>query len=94
MVKTEQFQGYSGNCEKWRHKCADGRKRIADGKSNGGAAAASVDNDGEVQAVMEVEDAVMEIDDEGTSTWLVLCCYQSSSTVDVTSICAHRSLLT
>ena len=34
-------------------------------QSKGGAAAASVDNDGEVAAVMEVDDAVMEVDGEG-----------------------------
>ena len=70
--KNGQFQGYCGYCEKWRHKRADCRKRIADGKTKGGAAAASVDNDGEVQAVME-------IDDEGESLgW----CF------GVTSLCA------
>ena len=35
MVKTEQFQGCCGYCEKWGHKRADCRKRIADGKSKG-----------------------------------------------------------
>ena len=40
-------------CEKWRHKRAGCGKRTADGKSKGGAAAASADNDGEVAAVME-----------------------------------------
>ena len=58
--KNGQFQGYCGYCEKYGHKRADCKKRIADGKTKGGEAAASVDNDGEVQAVME-------IDDEGVS---------------------------
>ena len=35
QAKTEQFQGYCGYCEKWGHKRADCRKRIADGKSKG-----------------------------------------------------------
>ena len=56
IVKTEQFQGYCGYCEKWGHKRANCRKRIADGKSEGGAAAASADDGGEAAAVMEVDD--------------------------------------
>ena len=57
MVKTDQgYGGYCGYFEKCGHKRADCRKRIADGKSKGGAAAASLDNDGEVAAVMEVDD--------------------------------------
>ena len=43
-------------------------KRIADGKSKGGAAAASADNDGDVAAVMEVDNVVMRIGDDETST--------------------------
>ena len=57
VTKTEQFQGYCGYCEKWGHKRADCRKRIADGKSKGAAAAASADNDEDVAAVMEVDDS-------------------------------------
>ena len=37
QAKNEQFQGYCGYCEKWGHKRADCRKRIADGESKGGA---------------------------------------------------------
>ena len=45
----------------------------------GGAAAASADNDGEVAAVMEVDDAVMETEDEEASMgWCFV----------VTSLCA------
>ena len=54
VTKTEQFQGNCGYCEKRVHKRADCRKRIADGKSKGGAPAASVDNDGDVAAVKNV----------------------------------------
>ena len=53
QAKTKQFQGYCGYCERWGHKRADCRKRIADGKSKGGAAAACADNDGNVSAVMD-----------------------------------------
>ena len=41
ISKPEQFQGYCGYCDKWGHKRADCRRRIADAKSNCGAAAAS-----------------------------------------------------
>ena len=58
--------------KKWRHKCADCRKRVADGKSKCGAAAASVDTDGEVQAVMQSDD------EEASLGW----CFA------VTSLCA------
>ena len=76
ISKPEQFQGY---CEKWRHKRADCRKRIANGKSKDGAAAASAENDGDVAAVMEVDDVVMRTGDDETSTgW----CFA------VTSLCA------
>ena len=54
--RNDQFQGNCGHCEKWRHKRVDCRKRIAYGKTKGGAAASSVDNDGEVQPVMEIDD--------------------------------------
>ena len=78
ISKPEQFQGYCGYCEKWGHKRAECRKRIADGKPTGGAAA-SADNDGDVAAVMEVDDAVMGTEDDETSTgW----CFA------VTSLCA------
>ena len=50
------------------HKRADCRKRIANGKSKGGAAAASADNDGDVAAVLVVDDAVMGTRDDETST--------------------------
>ena len=68
VSKHEQFQGYCGYCEKWGHERADCRKRIADGKSKGGASAASAHNDGDVTAVMEVDDAVMGTGDDETST--------------------------
>ena len=42
-------------------------KRIADAKSKGGAAVASAD-DGDVAAVMEVDDVVMRTGDDKTST--------------------------
>ena len=67
ISKPEQFQGYCGYCDKWRHKRVDCRKRIADAKSKGGAAAASAD-DGDVAAVMEVDDVVMRTGDDETST--------------------------
>ena len=67
LSKPQQFQGYCGYCDKWRHKRADCRKRIADAKSKGGAAAASAD-DGDVAAVMEVDDVVMRAGDDETST--------------------------
>ena len=38
VTEAEQCQGYCGYCEKWIQKRADCRKRIADGKSKGGAA--------------------------------------------------------
>ena len=61
---------------KWGHKRAECRKRTADAKSKGGAAAAS---DGDVAAVMEVDDVVMRAGDDETSTgW----CFA------VTSLCA------
>ena len=72
ISKPEQFQGY---CEKWGHKRADCRKRIADGKSKGGAAAASAD-DGDVAAVMEVDDVVMRTGDTRNVDWLVLRSYE------------------
>ena len=58
-----------------RHKRADCRKRIADAKLKGGAAAASADNDGDVAAEMEVDDVVMRAGNDG---W----CFA------VTSLCA------
>ena len=60
-------------------KCADCRKRIADGTSKGGAAAASADNNGDVAAVMEVDEDVMGTEDDKTST---VWCF------GVTSLCA------
>ena len=52
--------------------------QASDGKSKGGAAAASADNDGEI-AVMEVDDAVIATEDEEASMgW----CFA------VTSLCA------
>ena len=69
MTKTEEFQGYCGYCEKWRHKRADCRKRIADGKSKGGAAAASGNNDGDVAAVMVVDDFVMDAERDASTGW-------------------------
>ena len=54
-------------CDKWGHKRVDCRKRIADAKSKGGAAAASAD-DGDVAAVMEVDDVVIRTRDDETST--------------------------
>ena len=36
ISKPEQFQGYCGYCDKWVHKRADCRIRIADAKSKGG----------------------------------------------------------
>ena len=79
ISKLEQFQGYCGYCERWRHTRADCRQRIADVKSKGGAAAASADNDADVAAVMEVDDEVMGTEDDETSTgW----CF------GVTSLCA------
>ena len=76
ISKPEQFQGYCGFCDKWRHKRVDCRKRIADAKSKGGAAAASAD-DGDVAAVMEVDDVVMRTGDDETSTgW----CFALTST--------------
>ena len=69
-IKTEQFQGYCGYCEKLGSKRADCRKRIADGKSKGGAAAASADNDGDVAAAMNVDESVMDIEgDEASTGW-------------------------
>ena len=50
------------------HKRADCRKHIADAKSKGGVAAASADNDGDVAAVMEVDDVVMRTGYDETST--------------------------
>ena len=65
--KLEQFQGCCGYCDKWRHKRADCRKRIADAWSKGGAAAASAD-DGDVALVMEVDDVVTRTGSDETST--------------------------
>ena len=67
MSKPVQFQGYCGYCDKLGNKRAECRKRIADARSKGGAAAASAD-DGDVAAVMEVDDVVMRIGDDETST--------------------------
>ena len=64
ISKPEQFQGKCWKCDTLRHKRADCRKRIADAKSKGGAAAASAD----VAAVMEVDDVVMRTGDDETST--------------------------
>ena len=82
-------------------KRADCRKRIADGKSKGGAAAVSADNDGVVAAVMEVDDAVMGTGDDETSTgWCFAVAsvwdqrVLSSWTAEVMNTCAHRSLQT
>ena len=68
ISKLDQFQGHGGYYEKWRHKRADCRKRIAGGKSRDSAAAASADNDGDVAAVMEVDDTVMGTGADETST--------------------------
>ena len=68
ISKPEPFQGYCGYCEKKGHKRADCRKRIADGKLKGGAAEASADNDGDVAAVIDVDDAAMGTEDDETST--------------------------
>ena len=62
VIKTEQFQGFCGYCEKWGHTRADCRKRIADGKSKGGVAASSAHKDGDVAAVKNVDDFVMDIE--------------------------------
>ena len=67
ISKHEQFQGYCGHCDKWGHKPVDCRKRIDDAKSKGRAAPASAD-DGDVAAVMEVDDVVMTTGDDKTST--------------------------
>ena len=70
VTKTEQFQGYCEYCEKWGHKRAECRKCIADGKSKGGAAAASADNDGDVATVMNVNDYMMDTEwDEASTGW-------------------------
>ena len=66
ISKPEQFQGYCGYCDKLRHKRADCSKRIADARSKGGAAATSAD-DGDVAAVMEMDDVVMRTGDDETS---------------------------
>ena len=100
MSEPEQFQAYCGCCDKWGHKRADCRKRIADAKSKGGAVAASAD-DGDVAAVMEVDDVVMRGGDDETSTGAslsqacvlswdqhVLSCW----TAEVTNTCALSSL--
>ena len=72
--RLSSFKGYGGYCEKWRHKRADCRKRIADGKWKGGAAAASADNDGDVAAVMDVDDFVMDAEkDEASTDWCFWC---------------------
>ena len=69
QAKTEQFQGYCGYCERWGNKRADCRKRIADSKSKGGAAAACADNDGNVSAVMDDDDDfAMDAEGDETST--------------------------
>ena len=80
QAKTEQFQGYCGYCERWGHKRADCRKRIADGKSKGGAAAACADNDGNVSAVMDDDDD-FAMDAEGDETSIGWC-------FGVSSMCA------
>ena len=74
ISKPEQFQGYCGYCEKWGHKRANCRKRIDDAKSNGGAAASA--DDGDVAAVMEVDDVVMRAGDDETSlrSYEHVCC--------------------
>ena len=105
MTKTAQFQGYCGYCEKWGRKRADCRKRIADGKSKGGAAGASADNGDDVAAVMNVDDSVMDTErDEASTGWCFgvssMCAVLGSTLplsswrVEVMNICAHRSLLT
>ena len=76
QAKTEQFQGYCGYCEKWGHKRAECRKRFSDGKSKGGAAAASADNDGDVAAVMDDDD--FALDPEGHETLTGWCLGVSS----------------
>ena len=101
ISKPEQFQGYCGYCHKWRHRRVDCRKRIADAKSEGGAAAASAD-DGDVAAVMEVDDVVMRTGDDETSPgWcsLLRACVLlwdqqvlSSWTAEVTNTHALRNL--
>ena len=67
ISKPEQFQGYCGYCDRWAHKRVDCRKRIASAKSKSGVAAAHAD-DGDIAAVMEVDDVVMRAGDDGTST--------------------------
>ena len=71
-------------------------------KSKGGAAAASAGIDGDVAAVMEVDDAVTGTEDDETSTaWCFavtsLCAavdqrVLSSWAAEVANTCAHRSL--
>ena len=76
--KPEQFQGYclkSSSCSKsaaFSARSGDTRVTTAGNasptaSSKGGAAAASADNDGDVAAVMEVDDAVMGTEDDETS---------------------------
>ena len=89
-AKTEQFQGYCGYCEKWGHKRADCRKRITDGKSLGGTAAASAHNHGDVAAVMDVDDLVMDAEaDETSAGW----CFGVSSMCAVLGLGSTGSLL-
>ena len=79
----------AGIATKWGHKRVDCKKRIADVKSKGGAAAASAD-DGDVAAVMEVDDVVMRTGDDETSTdW---CFARTSMCADVMNTCALRNL--
>ena len=64
-------KGYCGYCDKWGHKRDDAKSKV-------GAAAASAD-DGDVAAVMEVDDVVMRTgDDETSPAW----CFA------LTSVCA------
>ena len=69
----------TGTARRGDTKRADCRKHIADGKSKGGAAAASADKDGDVAAVMEVDDDVMGTSEDER---------QRIGAFGVTSLCA------
>ena len=103
-ARAKERKGYCGYCETWGHKRADCRKRIADGESKGGAAAASADNDGDVAAVMDDVDFALDAEgDETSAGWCFgvssMCAVLGSTghsfwTADATDTCAHRCSLT